>query len=61
MVGLRLTLPALLAALCLSGVSSAKPKAKKAESAKLVSLCLERFAAAKAHTAFLCEAVGVPF
>ena len=35
MVGLRLTLPALLAALCLSGVSSAKPKAKKAESAKL--------------------------
>ena len=34
---------------------------EQAESAKLVSLCLERFAAAKAHTAFLCEAVGVPF
>jgi len=34
---------------------------EEAESPKLVDMCVKRFAAAKPHTAFLCDAIDVPF
>lgn len=34
---------------------------EEAESKDLVDFCIKRFSAAKPHTAFLCDAIGVPF